>query len=816
MNQKLFPMLGISALVLLQSLEMNAVGTNAVTMDMAAARYAWVKDGFAFTPAVQNAVLADVQARARRELEAEGKALPQDFLAWVDSDPVLKTTVYGARRDAAGILLMLRSLELDLGRDAMRKNYTQLALAMAVVAAREGHATDISERGPLVLQIPGDPRRPVDTKETGRALDLNDHIINFLNDHTLEEDVVIGQKEEAPELRYDDKGVAIPMPKKGKPKMSPITEKRTRSLYAADVIASEAWQEKFNAYLKEKGQTSRVECGERIIHWKSSEMVRGEMNKKIGEAFKLFRAAYEAKGLLPAARDPLATPAERCAYLIRNNEHVFPADAQEQRKWPRFPLNAPWPVLTMLVDYSQPLREREERWVAFRDKGETRTYGEYIGGVAQQFDMQSARRIKPHPFTYGTIQMMLKDGGVCGTMANIGVRTYNVLGIPASTAGQPGHCALVTFGFDPKTGTYACRGGQYATAGDAGTGVHASWLFGDVDARKPMVYHQSIAWAVNHGLQGYLDSTVAHTFFKQLPEEDRREHGARLLATASAMNPFNFLLVDDAMERNGTAEELVAFWKHLQLPLAAGKPGCPTNGLYHDTIRAKLFARLATLPVPTGQIRAEHILAFMKEESCENQVALVSYRLATAGLPALLSETEAAFSNHVASVRTDESCAARADELAAVAGKIAGKKERAAWAVARWQELQGRELYLGRRNKITADKSLAVLGKLAGKKSRPEAEQQHSLLDQLAARFQESLTAPRTAQSCRTQAAQISDVAGQLKDKAVKHAWLAGLAKAIEGKETYVPADVEKNPKSRRDPCADTLAKLLNTEAKSD
>ena len=36
-------------------------------------------------------------------------------------------------------------------------------------------------------------------------------------------------------------------------------------------------------------------------------MVRGVMNKKIGEAFKLFRAAYEAKGLLPAARDPLAT-----------------------------------------------------------------------------------------------------------------------------------------------------------------------------------------------------------------------------------------------------------------------------------------------------------------------------------------------------------------------------------------------------------------------------------------------------------------------------------------------------------------------------
>lgn len=808
-------MLGTLAALLFQSLEVNAAGTNTPPMDLTAAREAWVKEGFAFTPAVKDAVIADAQAQARRELEAEGKSLPPDFLTWVDADPVLKTTVYGARRDAAGILLMLRSLELDLGRDAVRKNYTQLALAMAVVAAKDGHAADISEREPLVLQIPGDPRKPMDTKDPNRTLDLNDHIINFLNDHTLEEDVVVGQKEEVPELKYDDKGVAITAPaKKGKPKMIPITEKRTRTLYAADVIASEAWQEKFNAYLKEKGLTNRVECGERIIHWKSSEMVRGEMNKKIGDAFKLFRTAYEAKGLLPAARDTLATPAERCAYLIRNNEHVFPADVQEQRKWPRFPLNAPWPVLTLLVDYSQPLREREERWIAFRDKGETKTYGEYIGSVAQQFDMQSARRIKPHPFTYGTIQMMLKDGGVCGTMANIGVRTYNVLGIPSSTAGQPGHCALVTFGFDQKTGTYACRGGQYATAGDAGTGVHASWLFGDVDARRPMVYHQSIAWAVNHGLQGYLDSTVAHTFFKQLPEAERTAHGAKLLATASAMNPFNFLLVDDAMSRDGSPDELVAFWKHLKLSLAAGKAGCPTNGLYNDTIRTKLFARLATLPVPTEMHRTENILAFMKEESCDNQAALVSYRLAATGLPALLAETEAAISNHVASVRTDESCAARADEVAAVAGKIADKKERAVWAVARWQEIQGHELYLGRRNKITADKSLAVLGKLAGKKARPEAEQQQSLLDQLAVRFQESLAAPRTAQSCKAQAALITDVAGQLKDEALKRAWLTTLAKAIEGKETYEPADAKKNPKSQRDPCADTLAKLLNTEAK--
>ena len=50
----------------------------------------------------------------------------------------------------------------------------------------------------------------------------------------------------------------------------------------------------------------------------------------------------------------------------------------------------------MLAADDQPLREREEIWSKYRDEGEFKTYGEYIGGIAQQFDMQSARRV-PFP-----------------------------------------------------------------------------------------------------------------------------------------------------------------------------------------------------------------------------------------------------------------------------------------------------------------------------------------------------------------------------------------------------------------------------------
>ena len=109
----------------------------------------------------------------------------------------------------------------------------------------------------------------------------------------------------------------------------------------------------------------------------------------------MFRSAYEAKGLLPKERDPFAAPAERCLYVIRNFEHTFSPALQKERNWPPFPLTAPWPLLTMLAADQQPLREREERWIAFRDRGEFHRYGEYIHGIAQQFPMQSARRLKP-------------------------------------------------------------------------------------------------------------------------------------------------------------------------------------------------------------------------------------------------------------------------------------------------------------------------------------------------------------------------------------------------------------------------------------
>ena len=789
-----------------------------------------VNEQYKFTPRVREAFLACAKAQAKSDLQSQGKSLPDEFFAWIDADPEMEAGVYGAHHKASDVLLRLYSLRLDLGKAAF-ETYRQLALAAAIVSAKMEMEADITPREPLKLVIPGDPRKPVDTKAPGRTLDMNDHIINFLNENTIEEDVVVGHKDAPPELKYDDRGVAIPAPKR-KPKKVAITEKRTRTLYAADVLADKALQEKFNATMKAKGQTVRIDCGERIVHWDSRDMVRGEQYKNIDEAYLLFRTAYEAKGLLPAKRDPFPSPAERCAYLIRNDQHRFPPEIQAQRKWPRFPLTAPWPILTMLAANNQPLREREERWVAFRDKGEFRTYGEYIGSVAQQHPMQSARRLKPYPFTYSTIQMMLKDGGVCGTMAAVSSRSHNILGIPASQASQPGHCAMVAFRYDPKTKTYTCKGGQYATGGDDKTTPFTPWFFGEdlvkrtgrkngyevsFHQRKPMVYHQSVAWAVNYGVQSYLDSTMAYAVFRLLPESDRTANGAKLLESGLAINPYNFLLTDAAQAAAATPLDQIRFWHAFHAMLAAtnGKPGCPVDGLYDKTVKHHMFARIEKLPVPKDEQTVREVFAFLEKEKCDVPATLVTYRLALEGLPALLSRTEQDFKEHLKSVQTEASresdvaSTMMAATIKATANCIKNKEARKQWALTLWKQAQGHEKYFGHRYRVATDASVPVLAKLSGQKMSPEAELMKPLLDQVASELKQSVAGERNLKDCRLLAARIKAAVNSLKEPEQKREWLESLSKVMAGHETFQPRGAKKEAKPLRDPCSDTISQAL-------
>ena len=76
--------------------------------------------------------IATMRERTLAQCAEKGIELPKDFVAWVDSDPIVRTTVYGCRKDPLPVLLLLRSLEIDLGEQVVRRDYTQLALAFAI------------------------------------------------------------------------------------------------------------------------------------------------------------------------------------------------------------------------------------------------------------------------------------------------------------------------------------------------------------------------------------------------------------------------------------------------------------------------------------------------------------------------------------------------------------------------------------------------------------------------------------------------------------------------------------------------------------
>jgi len=119
--------------------------------------------------------------------------------------------------------------------------------------------------------------------------------------------------------------------------------------------------------------------------------------------------------------------------------------------------------------------------------------------------------------------------------------------------------------------------------------VLTPWAFGERDERKKMVYHQSIAWATNHGFDSYIDSTIAWHLFRILPAAVRKTHGLELLESGLTLNPYNFLLADAGIEVATTPEAQSHFNKSFTTAMASvTKPSCPKTGLYPETIQGRL------------------------------------------------------------------------------------------------------------------------------------------------------------------------------------------------------------------------------------
>jgi hypothetical protein len=501
-----------------------------------------------------------------------------------------------------------------------------------------------------------------------------------------------------------------------------VTKKVMRQLVAADVIASRALQAEFNAYMQAHGQDVRLDCGDGAVRWNSTDAVHDTaLRKRIADAHEMFHAAYRAKGRMPAERDAAPTPAESMAWFVRNDRWDFPADVRAARQWPRFPLNAPWPVLLMLAADDQPLREREEVWTKFVATGEARTYGEYIGDIAQQFDMQSARRLSPFAFNYGSIQMMWKDGGVCGTMGNIGARTERILGVPASTAGQPGHCAMVEMDFNPKSGQYRCKGGQYATGGDEVTTVHAGWNYDDKGGRRPMVFHQAVAWGVDAGLPAFVDTLVMRRAWDAMPADQRAKECAKFMAEGLARNPYAMAVVEAAIGDAPDGKSALALVDAFNEAMDKAKLPADRK-LYRDTVRDLAHARAMALAAPADSKDAAALLADLTRQGCTNAPLLARCWRGIAGEDGFVESSMKAAQDYLASPdRTKDRKASDrfAGQVRAWAKTIKEKPARELWAATMLKAFEGKE-ELQLKAKKMVDPAVAELRKIAGTPKAPK------------------------------------------------------------------------------------------------
>ena len=76
------------------------------------------------------------------------------------------------------------------------------------------------------------------------------------------------------------------------------------------------------------------------------------------------------------------------------------------------------------------------------------------------------------------------------------------------------------------------------TEDDEVTTVHAWWAYDDEADRRPMVFHQAIAWAVNRDADGFVRALAMHRMFSGLPPEARPGACVAFAEAALKANPY--------------------------------------------------------------------------------------------------------------------------------------------------------------------------------------------------------------------------------------------------------------------------------------
>lgn len=247
------------------------------------------------------------------------------------------------------------------------------------------------------------------------------------------------------------------------------------------------------------------------------------------------------RAALAAGRYPPRVEVSALVQIIRQikRQQTSAPDLKDGIQWPLFPLQtAPYYLLNPFAQ-SVPGREQDFVWERFcRPKGKQSRVLAYADAVyGWEYTKPDVRQKKSawHP---DSIPRILEDGGVCGRLARMEATGKAVLGIPASTAGQPGHCALMFVTQDQK-GQYGVEIGQSESGTWSNTVPHVALGASPAIAgfEREAVSWLALAETANRVKSAAYAQSLALAWMAQDAKAPQAK--AQLLGQAVAANPYH-------------------------------------------------------------------------------------------------------------------------------------------------------------------------------------------------------------------------------------------------------------------------------------
>lgn len=213
-----------------------------------------------------------------------------------------------------------------------------------------------------------------------------------------------------------------------------------------------------------------------------------------------------------------------------------PAPEGGRQPWPLFPMaRAPWPLLTWFRDVP-PEREREWVWDYYwgRLPGQSRQGVIGYGRYSWDYERKPEVKHKASAWHPSSLPRIWEDGGVCGRLSKMGDTFRRTLGSPARGAGQPGHRAFVTYGWDAREGKWTFGVGQSIS------GLEKTRSSPDIPALRPFLPGDAVncvaaVAGANLGLDRFHRARILGWYALTAAPEAARD---RYLRQALSLNPY--------------------------------------------------------------------------------------------------------------------------------------------------------------------------------------------------------------------------------------------------------------------------------------